>query len=146
MYTFANVNTTYKANTLKLNVRVHDWPFYTISNNLAIVLDSNNQESSVCVNDEKDESGSLRWVMVNTDNISLYLYLKLCLFSFLFFLMFIYGQYLPQAMIDNRVRIVNYTLNSDKTITATLPHFWEYAGMNQTNKSFLKIFLKNEKY
>lgn len=32
-------------------------------------------------------------------------------------------------MIDGRPRIVHYTLNSDNTVTAVLPHFWEYAGM-----------------
>lgn len=76
-FEFAGTTTIYKAHTLKLNVRVHNWPFYSLSNNLAIVLDSNNQEPSACVDQDEDESGSLRWVMVNVDDVSLYLFILL---------------------------------------------------------------------
>jgi len=67
---------------------------------------------SVCVNENVDDSGNLRWFMIIVSNVSLY------------------GQFLDKAIVDNRIRTISYTLNSDQTVSAILPHFWDTAYMD----------------
>lgn len=43
--------------------------------------------------------------------------------------MYIYGQFVEKAVIDGRiVNSISFILNKDKSVSAILPHFWEYAG------------------
>lgn len=39
-----------------------------------------------------------------------------------------YGQFLDYAVVDGRNRLITFNLNSEKLVTTTLPHFWDYAG------------------
>lgn len=74
---FANVITLFGPNTLKIGVRVYNWPFMALTNELAIVLDAKvsgeiEREKDECLNESVNEDGSLRWIMVMVDNVSLY--------------------------------------------------------------------------
>lgn len=68
---------TYPRDTLKLNVQIQMWLYYSLSNNLAIVFDTqsqnNNDEDVLCLNHQEDESGSLKWLMLTINDYSLYL-------------------------------------------------------------------------
>eukprot|EP00026_Physarum_polycephalum_P002699 Phypoly_transcript_02707.p1 GENE.Phypoly_transcript_02707~~Phypoly_transcript_02707.p1 ORF type:complete len:863 (+),score=100.25 Phypoly_transcript_02707:263-2590(+) len=112
--TFAGNTTTFGPNTLKINVKIENWPFLALPNSLAIVLDSNakNQENGGCVNSHSSDSGNLLWILVVVGKESLY------------------GQFLDTAIVDDRVRKITYALLPDQTIQATLPHFWSYAEMD----------------
>lgn len=85
IFNFANTTTSFPAQTVKFNLNVQRWPFYSISNFLSINLDakSNNQveDDNVCVNDKKDEKENVKWFMLSVDGISLYLFI----FIFIFF-------------------------------------------------------------
>lgn len=80
---------TLKPHTVKLNIRVQEWPFYFLSNSLGIItgfdsqfnffkksffigitLDSNVQDQ--CVHKQVNENDSLQWSLVNIDGASLY--------------------------------------------------------------------------
>eukprot|EP00026_Physarum_polycephalum_P001535 Phypoly_transcript_01537.p1 GENE.Phypoly_transcript_01537~~Phypoly_transcript_01537.p1 ORF type:complete len:1066 (+),score=142.70 Phypoly_transcript_01537:113-3199(+) len=113
---FANETTVYPPHTLKLAFAFYNWPFMELSNSLEVVINSgvsgNNQESKTCVKDSTDQSGSLLWIMVIIDDVSLY------------------GQFTPLAVLDGRVRNISYFLNGDNTISVSLPHFWDSAEID----------------
>ena len=122
----------FPAHTLKVSVQVQKWRFYSLSNSLVIVMDplGTSPDSSTlspflsfiiffcfsvinkcidpCTGTSEDDS--LRWVMTVVSNVTLY------------------GQFIDKAELDGRVRGVKYEYKTDG-ITATIPHFWDYAGM-----------------
>eukprot|EP00026_Physarum_polycephalum_P014564 Phypoly_transcript_15093.p1 GENE.Phypoly_transcript_15093~~Phypoly_transcript_15093.p1 ORF type:complete len:251 (+),score=16.48 Phypoly_transcript_15093:33-755(+) len=114
---FANVTTVYTQHSLKVSVVIQHWPFFSLSNSLGVILESiatdlqNTQKPNSCQNNDQDSS-NLRWTMVVIDGVALY------------------GQFLPFAEIDGRVQSISYKLNSDNTVTALLPHFWDTADMD----------------
>lgn len=76
---FAKINTTFQPHSIKIGVRVNTWPFRSLSNSLHVVFADNAKMNTgninpacVNVNDNTDESGSLRWLMVVMYNVSLY--------------------------------------------------------------------------
>ena len=42
-----------------------------------------------------------------------------------------YVQFMPNATVDGRNRVINFTLQSDNSVVATLPHFWNFTGENE---------------
>lgn len=72
---FANVTTNYAANTLKLNVRIANWPFLTIANSLAIVFDAKNTDvkTESCNLNNHDVNTDLQWFVVSINGTSMYL-------------------------------------------------------------------------
>lgn len=53
---------------------INNYPFQSLSNRLGIVMDSAAPPGEVdCINNVKDETGSLRWFMINIALGSLYL-------------------------------------------------------------------------
>ncbi len=74
--TFANVTTTYPQHTVKLGMRIENWPFRSLRNNLAIVLETNaSADATKCqrVRSISDETGNLKWFTVNVEGVSMYL-------------------------------------------------------------------------
>ncbi len=72
---FANSSTNIAANSLKLNVRIQNWPFMSIDNSLVLVFNAsspNNPTSSCNINPGEDSSGSLQWSVVVINGVSLY--------------------------------------------------------------------------
>lgn len=133
---FAGTTTLYSQNTVKMNAIIHNWPFYSLSNSLSLVMQSGspNNDDDICVSQELDND-RLRWFMITVGEISLYqLFLKY-IFVFIIIIVFLtkgsYGQYLENAIVDGRSRQVKFSLNpgDDNTIQAILPHFWSYAGI-----------------
>lgn len=108
---FAGTTTTYTANTLKIAVYVQNWPFFSLANSLHIVMDTDNKEKSTCYNEKRNEGGSVQWVMIVIDDVALY------------------GQFINKAEIDNRVRTISFK-SANNSISAILPHFWNYAYMD----------------
>lgn len=41
----------------------------------------------------------------------------------------IYVEFVPYSIIDSRRRDISFRIVSDTTVAATLPHFWNFAGM-----------------
>eukprot|EP00026_Physarum_polycephalum_P014188 Phypoly_transcript_14676.p1 GENE.Phypoly_transcript_14676~~Phypoly_transcript_14676.p1 ORF type:complete len:261 (+),score=32.56 Phypoly_transcript_14676:55-783(+) len=112
---FANETTIYSPHTLKLAFSFYNWPFRALSNSLNIVINSgsgNVGKKKTCVTESTDQGGGLRYFMLVIDHVSLY------------------GQFISKAVLDGHVRNIAYNLNSDNTITASLPHFWESADMD----------------
>eukprot|EP00026_Physarum_polycephalum_P009764 Phypoly_transcript_09899.p1 GENE.Phypoly_transcript_09899~~Phypoly_transcript_09899.p1 ORF type:complete len:181 (+),score=25.46 Phypoly_transcript_09899:682-1224(+) len=112
------------------------WPFFSLSNSLIITMASGFQgQEKSCVDESTDQSGNLRWVIVVVDGVSLY------------------GQFLDKGVLDDRVRTVQYSLSADKTtVTATVPHFWDYIDLDPNfsvlvaaNKKDLGICHDNKK-
>eukprot|EP00026_Physarum_polycephalum_P001796 Phypoly_transcript_01799.p1 GENE.Phypoly_transcript_01799~~Phypoly_transcript_01799.p1 ORF type:complete len:509 (+),score=43.80 Phypoly_transcript_01799:1579-3105(+) len=109
---FAGNTTVYAQNTIKINVIVQSWPFYALANSLAVIFNSTKSEQKNCAKDFVDDSGNLRWVAVSLGDLSLY------------------GQFDDKSIIDGRVRSTSYVLNSDYSVSAILPHFWDFAEMD----------------
>lgn len=60
-------------NSMKLSVWVSRWPFLSLSNSLGIVFSSTaNKSENTCESEDRDESGSLRWILIVVDKISFY--------------------------------------------------------------------------
>eukprot|EP00026_Physarum_polycephalum_P000327 Phypoly_transcript_00327.p1 GENE.Phypoly_transcript_00327~~Phypoly_transcript_00327.p1 ORF type:complete len:1631 (+),score=195.10 Phypoly_transcript_00327:260-5152(+) len=115
-YTFAGTTTTYPAHTIKLNINVQNWPFLALANSLKVIFDAknanSNSKSTTCTNDE-DNTGNLQWLLLVVDQTSLYV------------------QFLDSALVDGRVRKISFSFNSsDQTVSAILPHFWEFSEMD----------------
>eukprot|EP00026_Physarum_polycephalum_P000868 Phypoly_transcript_00869.p1 GENE.Phypoly_transcript_00869~~Phypoly_transcript_00869.p1 ORF type:complete len:1150 (+),score=116.12 Phypoly_transcript_00869:388-3837(+) len=115
---FAHVNTTYPADTIKIYMDIFAWPFRALANSLEIVLDSSSSASGGkstknCVNSQEDESSSLQWLLVVVDDVALY------------------GQFESKAVMDGRIQTISYALNqSDHSVSAILPHFWDSANLD----------------
>lgn len=83
MITFAGIATNYTAHTLKFSVVVQNWPFYVLTNSLAIVMDmgaidtTSLQSSCVKYNPKGEEN--LQWFTVVVDDVVLYPYISLLL-------------------------------------------------------------------
>lgn len=83
LFSFAKINKTFPPHTLKFNVRIKDWPFLSLSNQLSVVLNSggnSDHSSSSCVKVDTDERQNVKWVVINIDGVSLYLLLFILLF------------------------------------------------------------------
>jgi len=110
---FAGNATTYKQNTIKLNVLVQNWPFYSLNNMLAIYFGSATNYLATSFNSFIDGAGSLKWLTVQTNILSLFI------------------KFEDHAVVDGRNRIITYSFNeTDKSIFAVLPHFWYFAEMD----------------
>lgn len=73
---FANKTSVFAPNTLKLTMKVEGWPFKSLQNSLAIVLDaaSNEYNTQACnINSQTDSGGSLAWYVLNFCGVSMYL-------------------------------------------------------------------------
>lgn len=80
---FANIETTYLANSIKVAFRIQNWPFLSLSNTLAITMDSgSNNEVDSCVNGGTDEAGNMRWFMLYVGDVALYLFFLKVYYSF----------------------------------------------------------------
>lgn len=109
---FANVTQNFGANMLKIAVSIKNWPFKSLTDTLHVTLDSRAQKAVQCQN-SLQESGSVQWFTIVVDNVTLY------------------AELIDRAIIDDRVRSITYTLNdTDHSITAILPHFWDSADMD----------------
>eukprot|EP00026_Physarum_polycephalum_P008337 Phypoly_transcript_08419.p1 GENE.Phypoly_transcript_08419~~Phypoly_transcript_08419.p1 ORF type:complete len:234 (+),score=41.91 Phypoly_transcript_08419:794-1495(+) len=111
--TFAQNSSTYAFNTIKLAIQIRLWPFRSLRNSLSIVFSSpqTSLSTSLCsqIDSNKDENNNLKWFAININGSTLY------------------GQFLDSSIVDGNIRNVNFTLNSDYTVSATLPHFWSNA-------------------
>jgi hypothetical protein len=131
---FANTTNFYPPHTLKLAFGFYDWPFMELTNSLEIVIDSavsgnTMTQKNTCSKESQDESGGLLWLMVIIDDVSLYpKFLGRTNFFFFFLIVFMYGEFIPKAVLDGRARNISYILNSNNSISVTLPHFWDSAG------------------
>lgn len=82
--TFANQTNEYLPNTLKLTVAVLNWPFLSIDNSLALVLDASNpnQATQSCnIASETNEAGSLQWVQITINGQAMYPFCSLPVFA-----------------------------------------------------------------
>lgn len=85
MIDFANISTTYEANTIKIAFKVQNWPFSALQNYLSIKFDSAASETSEneesCMNGGTDEAGNLRWFMLYIGELALYLLAFIYIFN-----------------------------------------------------------------
>eukprot|EP00026_Physarum_polycephalum_P003519 Phypoly_transcript_03532.p1 GENE.Phypoly_transcript_03532~~Phypoly_transcript_03532.p1 ORF type:complete len:603 (+),score=53.04 Phypoly_transcript_03532:570-2378(+) len=113
-YSFNNISTHYPANTLKLNVKISDWPFAQLTNFLNVVFDNfvvSAEKDNTCVEQQKT-SASLIWVQLTLNGIA------------------VYAQFDPSAIVDGRNRSISFTLQTDNSVVATLPHFWDFSELD----------------
>eukprot|EP00026_Physarum_polycephalum_P004799 Phypoly_transcript_04823.p1 GENE.Phypoly_transcript_04823~~Phypoly_transcript_04823.p1 ORF type:complete len:514 (+),score=31.39 Phypoly_transcript_04823:492-2033(+) len=106
---FANDTTHFFSNSFKFAMQLRNWPFKNLKNSLAIVFDAKASEDKACsaIHSNKDENNNLKWYTINVKGVTLY------------------GQFLNRAIVDGLYRSVSFSLNSDRSVTAILPHFWE---------------------
>jgi len=107
--TFAETPLDFAANTLKVNIKVRSWPFTSVQNSLAFVMDAKSPSKATqqVSRSSVDSSGNVEWLIITFEEYSLY------------------GQFFPSAVVDNRTRILPFILNaSDSSVTAMVPHFW----------------------
>lgn len=79
-YNFYTENFTFSANTLKINLRVADWPFKAILNTLDVEMDNvisreeNDNDDCATLNtySESDGAGSLQWIKISLSDIVAY--------------------------------------------------------------------------
>lgn len=134
--TFADMSSHFAANTIKLAVQIRNWPFRSLQNSLALVLESNtSSDASQCVKKNEDENANLKWFTINVDGVTLYLFFnktkregekQITLIASR------YGQFINTTIVDGVLRQVEYKLASDGSVIATLPHFWINAGIDKT--------------
>jgi len=107
--TFAETPIEFAANTLKVNIKVSSWPFTSVQNSLAFVMDAKSPSKATqqVSRSSVDSSGNVEWLIITFEEYSLY------------------GQIFPSAVVDNKTRVLPFILNaSDSSVTAIVPHFW----------------------
>eukprot|EP00026_Physarum_polycephalum_P015938 Phypoly_transcript_16743.p1 GENE.Phypoly_transcript_16743~~Phypoly_transcript_16743.p1 ORF type:complete len:175 (+),score=27.28 Phypoly_transcript_16743:23-526(+) len=114
--TFANATTSFPPNTLKLAIQITNWPFQSIRDSLEIILGSKDSSSQNVPDKCKlfepgsDTNQNLKYFTFNVNGATLF------------------GQFENKALVDELVRVVNFTLSADNFVVAKLPHFWNSAG------------------
>lgn len=94
LYTFYEESSTYTEGTIKMNMRIADWPFKSLSNVLNIEMENIAQSSvtapcGVDVDNSVDNAGYLQWIKINLYGVAAYLYNYLLFIIFCFFLIYI---------------------------------------------------------
>jgi hypothetical protein len=109
---FAGASTTYASNTLKLTIRIEDWPFAALTNSLVVsiaVIGFSLSLVGKCNNTSENgsnEQGSLRWFTIQSGAYTLY------------------GQMLSVGVLDGRNRALTFSRNSTTSeIQIQMPHF-----------------------
>jgi hypothetical protein len=70
---FAGTSTTYAANSMKISITVQSWPFYALSNSLAIVMDAGfSNAGKTCINYYADQNTNLKWYTIAVGDVVLY--------------------------------------------------------------------------
>eukprot|EP00026_Physarum_polycephalum_P001313 Phypoly_transcript_01314.p1 GENE.Phypoly_transcript_01314~~Phypoly_transcript_01314.p1 ORF type:complete len:1011 (+),score=114.29 Phypoly_transcript_01314:384-3416(+) len=123
-YPFAGVTRNFPKNSLKLNMAIENWPFLRAGNSLGIEIHvGDNNLSPPSCSDNHQNGGSLNWLTISYNSGTLY------------------GQFLQAAVLDGRVQ--NITYKSDQnSITAVVPHFWEFA---EIDPDFSVLLVSKEK-
>lgn len=69
---FADTTSIYQKHSIKISVKVQNWPFRSLRNVLSIDMESlsSNSDSSVCNSESSDEN--LRWILLSVGEYSLY--------------------------------------------------------------------------
>jgi len=111
---FAGNNTIFSPYTIKINVIIQNWPFFTLSNSLAIFFLANaSNNDNNCEGAFENTNRDVKWISITVGNTTLY------------------AQFDNKAIVDGRVRTITYSLNkTDYSVAAILPHFWNYAEMD----------------
>eukprot|EP01111_Echinosteliopsis_oligospora_P013674 TRINITY_DN4962_c0_g1_i1.p1 TRINITY_DN4962_c0_g1~~TRINITY_DN4962_c0_g1_i1.p1 ORF type:complete len:1017 (+),score=227.48 TRINITY_DN4962_c0_g1_i1:60-3110(+) len=140
-FTIANTSVVAQAGTLKMNVRVNNWPFFSIKNTLYLdfrssafvpASSSETEEEDSCGNpipkksleiqSQADHQGALQWVQTSISGYSMY------------------ASFVNQVEIDGRRRVINWTNNNTAgTVSAILPHFWDFAEVDPNYSVLLNV-------
>jgi len=113
--TFAGESFTLAPYTIKLTMRLANWPFVTIFNKLAISIDTTAASTAPCgggvnVQSGTGGGGNLKWYSYNTGSSTLY------------------GTFNQKAEVDTQPKLINMTIDPmTSRITMRLPFFWETA-------------------
>jgi hypothetical protein len=118
-YSFYNETKTYAPNTMKMNVKITNWPFKAISNFLEVFVDSKAEEQDECKRDGKSHSSgpTVVWAKNSVNGVS------------------IYTQFDSDSYVDGRKRSISFSPKDDLyagSVAAKIPHFWTYAEMDPT--------------
>ncbi len=73
--TFANTTIVFAPNTVEIIVKIRNWPFLSVKNQLAIAINmgTNVQAPHTCnMNAGVDVSGSVQWYMMTINGVSMY--------------------------------------------------------------------------
>ena len=76
-YVFHGKTKTYQANTVKMNVKISDWPFQSIHNTLDVVIESDvntGEGEEKCMRNES-HGPSIAWTKLFLNGVYLYLIL-----------------------------------------------------------------------
>ena len=59
----------------------------------------------------------------------------------LFLIFSCYAQFTPNAIVDGRSRVISFALQSDNSVIATLPHFWDYSSIYYLKDNFILLIV-----
>jgi len=84
------------------------------------------QESNVCVAYSQSGDDSLQWVKLSLNGVAVYPKKKKEKRKKSYLTPPSYAQFLPNATVDGRSRVIKFSINAnDNSVAATLPHFWD---------------------
>jgi len=112
---FAGQEVDIPANGLKYSITVENWPFQSILNKLSIGMEPKvtSDENAKCTQVDLNNGNALKWFSIQVNNIKLY------------------GKFMDHALIDDDVRIVEFTYIKDHNmIFLTIPFFWTKAEID----------------
>ncbi len=76
---FAGKATSFPPNTLKINFKVQGWPFKSLQNSMAMIMDAHynvptthTEAPKTCYKASTDDSGNLKWFLMNVDDTEMY--------------------------------------------------------------------------
>eukprot|EP00026_Physarum_polycephalum_P008205 Phypoly_transcript_08284.p1 GENE.Phypoly_transcript_08284~~Phypoly_transcript_08284.p1 ORF type:complete len:424 (+),score=25.25 Phypoly_transcript_08284:152-1423(+) len=111
-YTFHNKSKLYYANTLKMNVRISNWPFKSLSDTLEVIINIMGNGTGAQCSNVHSNGPTLSWTLLSSDGVSLY------------------TQFETDSYIDGRERTITFTSLGQFSIAAQFPHFWTYAELD----------------
>jgi len=113
--TFANHPVDMAQNGIKYSMRVENWDFEEIRNQLVIVVESTSNSARQSVNVNQVDGGTLQWMVLSSGGFNLY------------------AKFLEYAIIDDVVQTVRFTYVDNEgspEVYVDVPHFWNYAEID----------------
>jgi len=104
---FANSTTTMATDTIKLTIKVLNWPFQSAENSLVFLLGIQDELANVAgLKDcQFNAGGGLQWLTLTSGDVALY------------------AQFNDKVVVDGTIGYTSFNLNNDGTISVHVPHF-----------------------
>jgi len=125
--------------TLKINVKIGNWPFKSSQNFLQVIFDVEKKEDGKGVEGEGEGEGKKEKSGCPTGDTQKFYGPGLTYTSINFMGTILSTRFLPDAIVDGRYRKITFTPLGSYSVVASIPHFWTVSEIDPNYAILLDI-------